>query len=85
MGKRLFWCCVVAGVFLTVLGARWSVVAVYSMDVPEWDQWDAEGLHLLVPWFRDRLVPALFTPHNEHYVVLTKLLNLAVTDRKSVV
>lgn len=63
-----------------VLGARWMVVSRYGMDLPEWDQWDAEGLHLLLPWFQGRPIgPELFAPHNEHYVVLTKLLNLGLT------
>lgn len=66
--------------FGTVLGARWAVVGHFGTDLPVWDQWDAEGLHLLLPWFQDRpLLPALFTPHNEHYIVLTKLLTLGLT------
>jgi hypothetical protein len=49
----------------------------YGMTMPEWDQWDAEGLYLLAPWFNDdHFLRALFTPHNEHRVVLTKLLNV---------
>ena len=52
----------------------------YGMTLPEWDQWDAEGLKLLAPWFnQDGFLSALFTPHNEHRVVLTKLLNLGLT------
>ncbi|ACB77258.1 hypothetical protein Oter_3984 [Opitutus terrae PB90-1] len=55
------------------------LVGHFGTDLPEADQWDAEGLHLLVPWFRHQsLLPELFTPHNEHYVVFTKLLNLAL-------
>ena len=66
--------------FAFVLGARWAVFDRYGMTLPEWDQWDAEGLYLLAPWFNDdHFLRALFTPHNEHRVVLTKLLNLALT------
>ena len=63
-----------------VLGARWAVFDRFGMDLPEWDQWDAEGLNLLAPWFaHDHFLRALFTPHNEHRVVLTKLINLGLT------
>lgn len=59
---------------------RWAIFDGYGMDLPEWDQWDAEGLNLLAPWFsNDHFFRALFTPHNEHRVVLTKLLNLSLT------
>lgn len=49
--------------------------------MPDWDQWDAEGLFLLAPRYEhDHLVAHLFQPHNEHRVVLTKLQNLAVVS-----
>jgi hypothetical protein len=67
-------------VFLFVLGARWAAVDRAGSELPELDQWDAEGLYLLLPWFTDQpLLPALFAAHNEHYVVLTKLLALGLT------
>ena len=66
--------------FAFILGVRWAVFDRYGMTLPEWDQWDAEGLMLLAPWFNhDHFLTALFTPHNEHRVVLTKLLNLGLT------
>lgn len=66
--------------FAFILGVRWAVFDRYGMTLPEWDQWDAEGLKLLAPWFnQDGFLSALFTPHNEHRVVLTKLLNLGLT------
>ena len=47
--------------------------------MPYWDQWDAEAVQLLIPWFEnDQFVFHLFQPHNEHRVVLTKLQNLAL-------
>ena len=71
-----FACCL----FAFILGARWAVFDRYGMTLPEWDQWDAEGLMLLAPWYNDdHFLRALFTPHNEHRVVLTKLLNLGLT------
>jgi len=66
--------------FTFILGVRWAVFDRYGMTLPEWDQWDAEGLALLAPWYNhDHFFNALFTPHNEHRVVLTKLLNLGLT------
>ncbi len=62
-----------------IVGAKWSVVEKFGSDLPVWDQWDAEGLQLLAPWVeRDHFVRNLFTPHNEHRVVVTKLQALAV-------
>ena len=66
--------------FLFVVGARWAVIDGNGMDLPNWDQWDAEGLHLLAPWYQHRLTLAeVFFPHNEHRVVLTKMANLGLT------
>lgn len=66
--------------FLLVLGAKWAIVDRYGSAMPDWDQWDAEGLELLIPWFaRDNFLSHLFHPHNEHRVILTKLQTLALT------
>jgi len=66
--------------FALVVGARWAVVDRFGMDLPEWDQWDAEGVNLLAPWHSGSLtLGTLFKPHNEHRVVLTKALNLGLT------
>ncbi len=47
--------------------------------MPDWDQWDAEAVETLIPWFtHDHFLTHLFTPHNEHRVVLTKLQALAL-------
>lgn len=52
----------------------------FGSDLPVWDQWDAEGLQLLVPWFEDdRFLHHLLLPQNEHRIVATKLQNLALT------
>src|ERR1035441_6383707 len=70
----------IACLFALVLGARWAVVNRDGMDLPEWDQWDAEGIHLLAPWYQGHFtLGELFIPHNEHRVVLTKLVNLGLT------
>src|SRR5712672_3177546 len=66
--------------FFLVLGAKWAFIDVAGSDMPDWDQWDAEGQNLIIPWFEhDHFVAHLFEPHNEHRVVVTKLQNLAVT------
>ena len=69
-----------ACLFFIVLGSRWAVVNQFDTDLPIWDQWDAEGLILLAPWFQHHLtIGAFFQPHNEHRVVLTKLVNFGLT------
>ncbi len=66
--------------FVLVVGAHWAAVDKFASDIPNWDQWDAEGLNLLAPWFEhDHFVAHLFQPHNEHRVVVTKLQNLVLT------
>jgi hypothetical protein len=46
----------------------------FASDLPNWDQWDAEGLYLLLPWQQGTLsFLDLFAPHNEHRIALTKL------------
>jgi len=35
-----------ACLFAFVLGARWAIFDRFGMDLPEWDQWDAEGRKL---------------------------------------
>jgi hypothetical protein len=78
MSRRLLAALLPACLFAVVLGMKWEVINRYGSDLPNWDQWDAEGLHVYVPWFEHRLGPAdFFRPHNEHRVVLTKLLGLA--------
>ncbi|HEX3729179.1 MAG TPA: hypothetical protein VHV47_05210, partial [Opitutaceae bacterium] len=64
-----------------VLGCRWAVIDRYGSDLPNWDQWDAEALYTLHPWFQHHLtLSLLLQPHNEHRIVLTKLLNLGLTQ-----
>ena len=69
-----------ACLFFAVLGAKWATFDRYGSAMPDWDQWDAEALELLVPWYEhDHFVTHLFNAHNEHRVVLTKLQNLSLT------
>lgn len=75
---RVDW--VAAGaVFLAVLAARLWLLGSAGSALPYWDQWDAEALGLYRPWLTGNLDPAaLLAPHNEHRIVLTRLLDLAL-------
>ena len=65
--------------FLLIVGAKWATFDRYGSPMPDWDQWDAEAVELLIPWFEnDHFLSHLFHPHNEHRIILTKLQNLAL-------
>ena len=65
--------------FLMILGAHWWVAGVYSRPLPYWDQWDGEWENLLKPWQEGHLTwAALFAPHNEHRIFLTRVVALAL-------
>jgi hypothetical protein len=69
-----------ACLFLVVVGARWATIERSGSDLPEWDQWDAEGAAMLVPWYQHRMSPGVFLEaHNEHRLVLTRLANFSLT------
>ena len=65
--------------FMSVWGAKLWVLDQFGSDVPCWDQWDADVLHVFVPYFDHQLcLQDFFRQHNEHRVVFTKLLNLGL-------
>lgn len=65
--------------FLLVLGARLWLVQTHSTPLPFWDQWDGEGAVLIKPWLEGHLrFSVFFVPHNEHRIVLTRLLALGL-------
>ena len=66
-------------VFLLVLAAQLFLVARAATDIPFQDQWDAEGRALYPAW-RDGTWQAadLPAPHNEHRILWTRLLDLAL-------
>ncbi len=70
---------VAVGCFVAVFGARVAYVDRFGTDLPMWDQWDAESELLLLPHLEGRLRLAdFFIPHNEHRIVPTKMLALAL-------
>jgi len=65
--------------FLVVVGARLWLVFLYGSPVPLMDQWDGEGATLFKPWLEGTLhLSDLFQPHNEHRIVLSRLLALGL-------
>lgn len=65
--------------FAMVVGTNWATSERFGSDIPDWDQWDAEGINLLLPWCdHSHFVAHLFQPQNEHRIVITKLQNLGV-------
>ncbi|MDR6805173.1 hypothetical protein J2Y45_002519 [Dyadobacter sp. BE34] len=64
---------------LLIAAARLYLVETYAIPLPFWDQWDAEGDHLLRPWIEGRLhIDYLWDPHNEHRILPTRLLSLLI-------
>lgn len=67
------------GLFFIIFGAKLSVIGKFGSDLPFGDQWDGEARTVYLPCFEGRLTPAsFFTPHNEHRIVFTRLLNLGL-------
>ncbi|MFM8334262.1 MAG: hypothetical protein ACKODK_01750 [Opitutaceae bacterium] len=65
--------------FTLIVAAKWATFGKYGSPMPDWDQWDAEGGALFIPWHKgEDLLPHVVRPHNEHRVILTKLQNLAL-------
>jgi hypothetical protein len=65
--------------FCTIVGARLWLISIFGSPLPFLDQWDAEAAFLFKPWLENTLRwPDLFAPHNEHRIVLTRLLALGL-------
>lgn len=68
-------------VLLAILGAKFLQIDRYGSDLPYWDQWDAEGDHLLRPYVDGKLQASdLLAPHNEHRPAFTRLLALGLFE-----
>ena len=73
------WMLALIGLFLLVAGARLWLIAGFGSALPIFDQWDGEGANLFKPWIDGTLRLAdFFHPHNEHRIVVTRLLALAL-------
>lgn len=67
------------GVLLATIGAKFRLILAYGSDVPLSDQWYGELVSLYAPLVRGEFGFAeLFAGHNEHRIVLTRLLDLAL-------
>lgn len=67
------------GLALVILGAKLWLIARYGVATPVWDQWDAEGAGLFLPYLNHTLtLKDFFAPHNEHRIVFPRLLALGL-------
>lgn len=68
---------VLAAIACTVFGAKLILISAVGSPMPFWDQWDAEAVRLYVPYLNGELsVADMFASHNEHRIVLTRLIAL---------
>ena len=64
---------------LIMIGSRYWLIDHYGSDLSYWDQWDAEWNTLFRPYLSGTLsVNDLLAPHNEHRVLLSRLLSLGL-------
>jgi uncharacterized membrane protein len=64
-------------VALVIFGARLWLIEHFGSSVPFWDQWDGEARGLFLPWLNHTLTWAeLLSPHNEHRILMPRLLYL---------
>lgn len=67
--------------FLIVFGVRLVWINDMASPAPFWDQWDAEAGKLYPPWVEGHFDwRTLFDRHNEHRIVLPRLIFLALLD-----
>lgn len=66
-------------VFCAIASIRWALVHAFAVDMPWMDQWNGEGTDVVIPCLEGRFSAAdAFKPHNEHRIVLTRLLCAAL-------
>lgn len=69
------------GALLAVAGAKFRLINFYGSDVPFGDQWKGEVLTTYLPYLDGRFDwRAWFTPHFEHRIVWTRLLDLGLLE-----
>ncbi|MDQ7996432.1 MAG: hypothetical protein AAGC76_11325 [Luteibacter sp.] len=72
---------IAAVVFFATLITRVCFASLYASDTPFWDQWDGELAVLLKSWVDGTLsMSDLFSSHNEHRIVVTRLLILGIFE-----
>ncbi len=70
-----------SSLFLIVFGVRVTLIAVYGSPLPFADEWDADARNLFLPYLHQSLsLSDLFAPHNEHRLVLSRLLQLGLFE-----
>ena len=73
---RAAWCISLAAF---VFFARAWLIKGWGSPLPFWDQWDAEAIGLYAPFRNGTLRwQDLFSAHNEHHILLTRLTDLAL-------
>jgi len=66
-------------VFGFIATARLVTLHYFAYDIPFWDQWDSEVWILLQPFQKGELDwRILFSPHNEHRILFSRLTTLAL-------
>jgi hypothetical protein len=64
-------------VALVIFSARLWLIHNFGSSVPFWDQWDMQASGLFLPWLDGTLKwDDLFATHNEHRILVTRLLSL---------
>jgi hypothetical protein len=80
-GSTIVWSLTLTAVALTVFGAKVLLIANYGSFIPFWDQWDGEAAGLYLPYLKGQLSFAtLLAPHNEHRILLPRLLFLTLFE-----
>lgn len=71
----------IGALFLIVFGVKVLFIQHYGSAVPYWDQWDAEGDLLYRAYLNSNLsFAALFSSHNEHRILTSRLFSLALFE-----
>lgn len=69
------------GIGLLILSGKLWFLHEGGFSVPYWDQWDSESELTFYPLLEGRLSAwDLFSPHNEHRIVLTKLTAIGLLE-----
>ena len=78
-GRRLARWFLLAGFCLLIFGGKLWLIDVAGSDLPSWDAWDAEGEVVFRPWLEGWMhAKEIVHPHNEHRVIVTKLVALGL-------